>query len=163
MAQEIKLVRVREQHGFTPWYFHLPDSGDENAWKQLTDPQGFCAPYGPTTAEQRDPGYQVAYEGHECHWNGPSWPFATSITLTALANLLDDYQRKVMTRADYFDLLSTYTKSQHLKHDDGTVTPWIDEDLDPQTGMWIARQLLIDRKQRRPCAGRIIITPSMPT
>ena len=55
------------------------------------DPQGFQAPFGPTTAERRHPGFAVSYEGHECQWNGPSWPFATSVTLTALANVLNDY------------------------------------------------------------------------
>ncbi|MHC4626963.1 MAG: MGH1-like glycoside hydrolase domain-containing protein, partial [Planctomycetota bacterium] len=49
------LVDIREQHGYTPWYFNLPDPhrGYEIAWKQLMDPEGFYAPYGPTTAEQR--------------------------------------------------------------------------------------------------------------
>ena len=81
-------VDVRELHGFTPWYFNLPekDQGYEVAWKQLMDPNGFYAPYGPTVAEQRHPKFAVSYKGHECQWNGPSWPFATAVTLTALAN-----------------------------------------------------------------------------
>jgi hypothetical protein len=141
------LVTVREEQGYTPWYFDLPDAGYEMAWKQLTDPRGFAAPFGPTTAEQRDPGYRIAYAGHECQWNGPSWPFATSVTLTALANLLDDYRQDVLTPADYFNLLSTYTRSQRLKREDGTEVPWIDEDLDPQTGVWIAHRLLLERHQ----------------
>jgi len=47
------LVDVREQHGYTPWYFNLPDAGRdyEIAWKQLMDPEGFYAPFGPTTTE----------------------------------------------------------------------------------------------------------------
>ena len=83
------LVDVREQHGFTPWYFNLPDAGEgyETAWKQLMDPKGFYAPFGPTTAEQRHPDFKISYEGHECQWNGPSWPLSTAVTLTALANL----------------------------------------------------------------------------
>jgi hypothetical protein len=143
----LKLVTVREEQGYTPWYFHLPDDGYEIAWKQLFDPEGFMAPFGPTTAEQRGPAYKILYKGHECQWNGPSWPYATSITITALANLLDDYHQKVVTKDDFFNLLTTYTKSQHLLRDDGTVVPWIDEDLDPQTGTWIAHKLLLDRHQ----------------
>jgi len=46
-------VDVRELHGYTPWYFNLPDRGYEQAWKQLMDPRGFYAPFGPTTAEQK--------------------------------------------------------------------------------------------------------------
>jgi hypothetical protein len=47
-----RLVDVRELHGYTPWYFNLPDKGKgyELAWKQLMDPKGFFAPFGPTTA-----------------------------------------------------------------------------------------------------------------
>lgn len=45
------LVDVRELHGFTPWYLNLPQGGKayEVAWKQLMDPDGFLALYGPTT------------------------------------------------------------------------------------------------------------------
>ncbi|MFQ6929240.1 MAG: MGH1-like glycoside hydrolase domain-containing protein [Parabacteroides merdae] len=32
--------------------------------------------------------FKVAYEGHECQWNGPSWPYATSMTLVGLANFV---------------------------------------------------------------------------
>ena len=86
---------VREEIGYTPWYFDLPDhaAGYEVAWKQLMDPQGFYAPFGPTTAERRHPEFQPAAEGDDCQWNGPSWPFATTITLKALANVLNDYRQ----------------------------------------------------------------------
>lgn len=135
------LSNVRELHGFTPWYFDLPESGKgyEIAWKQLIDSKGFKAPFGPTTAEQRHPKFTISYEGHECQWNGPSWPFSTAITLTALANVLNDYSQKDVTREDYFETLKAYTNSQHLKRDDGTLVPWIDENLNPFTGDWIAR------------------------
>ena len=51
-SKDAKLVDVREQHGYTPWYFNLPDAGKgyEVAWKQLMDPNGFYAPFGPTTS-----------------------------------------------------------------------------------------------------------------
>lgn len=52
---------------------------------------GFDAPYGLTTAEQRNKHFQVNYNtSHECLWDGPSWPYATSMTLTAVANILSD-------------------------------------------------------------------------
>lgn len=138
------LVAVRELHGFTPWYFDLPEKGKgyEVAWKQLTDTKGFKAPYGPTTAERRHPGFAVSYTGHECQWNGPSWPFATSVTLTALANVLNDYPQDSITAEDYFEALKTYTKSHRLKRGDRTVVPWIDENLNPFTGDWISRTRL---------------------
>jgi hypothetical protein len=134
---------VRELIGYTPWYCRLPEPGKgyEVAWKQLMDPKGFLAPFGPTTAEQRHPEFQVPYSGDDCQWNGPSWPFATSITLRALANVLNDYPQHNITRQDYLRTLTTYTKSQRLKLPDGRVIPWVDEDLDPITGVWLARTL----------------------
>jgi hypothetical protein len=140
-----ELSRGRELIGYTPWYANLPDGGYEEAWKQLTDPRGFFAPFGPTTAERRDPGFRLSYSGHECQWNGPSWPFATSITLTAMANLLDNYRQNVVGKREYFGLLQAYTRSQHLRREDGTVVPWIDEDLNPLTGEWIARAILLKK------------------
>ena len=137
-----KLADVREEHGFTPWYFSLPDADKSSAWKQLMDPQGFYAPFGPTTAEQRHPKFALSYQGHECQWNGPSWPFATAVTLTAMANLLNSYEQDAVSRKDYLDILKVYTKSQRLKREDGTVVPWIDENLNPRTGDWISRTRL---------------------
>ena len=137
-----RLSDARELHGYTPWYFDLPEAGQSLAWKQLTDPQGFHAPFGPTTAEQRHPKFAISYQNHECQWNGPSWPFATAVTLTAMANLLNDYRQDVVGRKDYLDTLKIYTKSHRLKLDDGRVVPWIDENLNPLTGDWLARTRL---------------------
>jgi len=148
------LAGVRELHGYTPWYFQLPDPSYAVAWKQLTDPQGFAAPFGPTTAEQRHPKFALSYQGHECQWNGPSWPYATSITLTALANLLNEPNQQTLTRRDYFELLRTYAKSHQRTRDDGTVIPWIDENLHPQTGDWISRTRLKTWKNNDWDAGK---------
>ncbi len=136
------LAPVRELHGYTPWYFHLPDPGYEAAWQQLMDPDGFHAPFGPTTAEQRHAEYRVSYQGHECQWNGPSWPFATSVTLVAMANLLNSYQQPLIHKQDYLAVFKTYTQSHRRQRGDGRRVPWIDENLNPQTGDWISRTRL---------------------
>jgi hypothetical protein len=155
-STETSLVDVRELHGFTPWYFHLPETGTgrEIAWKQLMDPKGFKAAFGPTTAEQRHPRFKVSYEGHECQWNGPSWPFSTAVTLTALANVLNDYPQNFISREDYLETLKTYAKSQHIKRDDGAVVPWIDENLNPFNGDWISRTRLKSWKNNTWDAGK---------
>ena len=137
-----KLADVRELHGFSPWYFNLPDADYSTAWKQMMDPQGFYAPFGLTTAEQRHPRFALSYQGHECQWNGPSWPYATAVTLTAMANLLNNYRQNFVSIADYFELLRIYAKSHQLRRQDGKIVPWIDENLNPNTGDWIARTRL---------------------
>ena len=132
-----KLVSVREIFGYVPWYFNLPKKGRgyEIAWKQLTDPQGFLAPFGPTVAERRHPNFRINSRG--CEWCGASWPFATSQTLTALANLLNNYKQDTMGRDDFFNLMKTYTNCHRKKLENGQTIPWIDESINPDTGEWI--------------------------
>jgi hypothetical protein len=136
---------VRELWGYAPWMFHLPDPSYEEGWKELDDPKGFKAPYGPTFPEQRHPKFTLSYQGHECQWNGPSWPLATSITLTALANLLNDYDQQVASKQLFYDTLQTFSKSHQRVREDGKIVPWIDESINPYTGDWISRTMLIER------------------
>jgi hypothetical protein len=140
-----RLAGVRELIGYTPWYFDLPEPGRglEEAWRQLMDPQGFYAPYGPTTAEQRHPEFRIADRGDDCQWNGPSWPFSTTVTLKALANVLRKYPQRSITVKDYFETFLIYTRSHRLKLPDGRVIPWIDENLNPFSGEWQARSMKI--------------------
>ena len=141
-------ANVREAIGYTPWYFDLPPdhSGYQAAWKQLMDPGGFSAPYGPTTAERRSPRFEIAYTGDDCKWNGPNWPFATTITLRALANTLNGYRQSAITRDDYFQSFLGYVKTHHITQQDGRVIPWIDENQNPLTGEWLARAMKINKK-----------------
>ena len=148
----LPLANVREQLGYVPWYFDLPDPKYSIAWKQLTDPKGFSAPFGLTTAEQRHPGFEIRYDRHECLWNGPVWPFATAQTLTGLANLLNDYQQNVVDRHTYFDALSVYAHSHRLKLEDGKTVTWVDENQNPFTGDWIARACILEMEKKRPAA-----------
>ncbi|HVW07779.1 MAG TPA: glycosyl hydrolase family 65 protein [Bryobacteraceae bacterium] len=145
LDEQGRFVPVREAIGYTPWYFELPEKGKgyEEAWKQLMDPQGFYAPYGPATTERRSPLYKLDYVGDDCKWNGPAWPFATTIALRGLANVLNDYPQNAISRAAYLRTLAIYTHSHRLKLDDGRVIPWIDENQNPETGEWIARTMKI--------------------
>ncbi len=124
---------VREEIGFIPWYFHLPEPnrGFEAAWAQLTNEQGFKAPFGITTAERRHPQFRTHGVGG-CEWDGAVWPFATSQTLGALANVLRDYPQGVVTKRDYLDALKTYAHSQHWGD-----KPYVGEYLDEKTGAWL--------------------------
>lgn len=127
------LLDGREAVGFTPWYFNMPDPEYSVAWKQLMDPEGFFAEYGPTTAERRHRFFMTDARAKKgCFWNGPSWPFATSQILTALANLLNNYEQAFVTRADYVALLHNYARTQFK---DGK--PYIAEGHDPDEPVWI--------------------------
>ena len=142
------LVDVRELHGYTPWYFSIPDDEHSSAWKFLLTTDGFKAPFGPTTAERTHPGFRVVYQGHACQWNGPSWPMATSITLKAMANLLRNYDQSVISKHDFIDLLNTYSNSHRRINERGEKVFWIDENLNPFTGDWISRTMLFARDQK---------------
>jgi hypothetical protein len=145
---------VRELVGYIPWYFNIPSADHVAAWKELLDSKGFAGAFGPTTAERRSPYFNFK-NPHECLWNGPSWPYATTQTLVALANLLDSgKEQSVMSSTNYFQLLSAYTQSQHIRTPDGRTVPWIDEDLEADTGEWLARDILISKHQPPPNRGR---------
>ena len=122
---------VREAIGFLPWYFNLPDTGYQSAWKQVTEDSGFLAPYGLTTAERRSPLFR-SHGCCKCEWDGAIWPFATSQTMTAMANVLNNYQQTVVTPRDYFHLLELYVQSQNFHE-----KPYIGEYLDEKTGVWL--------------------------
>ena len=128
-----QFATAREALGFIPWMFGLPDTNTNHAaaFAQLTDPEGFLAPFGFTTAERRHPQFRNRGVG-TCEWDGAIWPFATSQTLYALAN----YSRTThhAPRTDYFSAFLTYTRSQHANG-----KPYIGEYLDETTGDWINR------------------------
>ena len=119
----------REQIGFIPWYFSLPDKGYESAWKFLMDSNYFYSPFGPTTVEKRDPLYNVARNC--CAWSGNAWPFATSQTLKGMANLLRNYEQQEVNKADYYKLVKNFANT-HLKNG----IPFIGEANHPETGSW---------------------------
>ncbi|VAX23802.1 FIG00899144: hypothetical protein [hydrothermal vent metagenome] len=140
-----KPLDVRELIGYVPWYFNLPDDKEEYsaAWNKVTDTTGFYAPYGLTVCERSHPYFEISYTGHECQWNGPSWPFATTQTLKGMSNLLNYYSNHGnISKDDYFKLLLQYAKSQSIVNEEGNRQKWIDENLNPFTGDWISRTIL---------------------
>ena len=143
---------VRELIGYIPWYFNLPDAGYEKAFIQLKKEDGFLGKYGLMTAERRHQRFCYAAD-HECLWNGPVWPYATTQTLVALANLLRNYHQNYVDKEDYYHLLRQYAQSQHLRRADGTLLPWIDEDMDPDTGEWTARRILSENGWKKEKGG----------
>ena len=92
------------------------------------------------TAEKRHSEY-LYEKNHECLWNGYIWPFATTQVLTAINNLLENYSQNVMTKEDFYDILSVYAQSHYLIENDKKVC-WIDEVIHPETGKWSSREKL---------------------
>jgi len=125
------LANVKEEIGFIPWYFNLPDSNFSIAWKSLTDIKTFCAPFGITTADRSHPLFRT-HGCCKCEWDGAVWPFATSQTLTAMANVLNNYKQAYVTNKDYFNQLEILVKSQYVND-----KPYIGEYLDEKTGVWL--------------------------
>ena len=138
-------IRGRELAGFLPWLYEIPpkeaveQAGNLEyaiAWRHLLSPSELAGPYGLRTVEPSYPRYLVQYRFDrttgrpECQWNGPSWPFETSQSLGALANVLHDYQQTDITRADYLRLLRQYTRQHFLSPGH----PDIQEDYNPDDG-----------------------------
>ncbi len=90
------------------------------------DRDGFYADFGPSTVERNDQMFLL--QKSCCWWSGQSWPYATTQTLKALANYLQNGGQQ-LTKADYDDLLRIYALS-HRK--DGK--PYLAEALHPDTG-----------------------------
>jgi len=139
---KLQFSGVRELVGYIPWQFNLSAANHAVAWRQLFDPHGFAGKFGPTTAERRSPRFRFASDD-QCTWNGPSWPFATTQTLLALANLLNGQRQPYIGPQQYYQLFSNYVLSQHIALPGGRVIDWIDEDLDADTDEWIAKNMLI--------------------
>ena len=135
-------AQVREAIGYMPWYCNLltNNSKYDIAWQQLKEENGFSAPYGLTTAERRHPQFRSHGTG-TCEWDGAIWPFATSQTLTGLANFLNSSANdNTDLREVFFRQLNLYAQSQHMRG-----KPYIGEYLDETTGYW----LMGDRERSR--------------
>lgn len=126
----------RELIGYVPWQFMMLDTdrGYEASWEKLISENGFQSKFGPMTVERNDPMFLLMESC--CWWSGQSWPYATSQTLKAMANMLHDDRDRNATNtklpvntANYVALLQTFSKS-HRK--DGR--PYLAEALHPETG-----------------------------
>lgn len=146
------LAQVREAIGLIPWYFNLPEKSYETAWKTVADEKIFCAPFGLTTADRSHPKFRT-HGCCNCEWDGAVWPFATSQTLTAMANLLNNYQQSTVNDSTYFKLLERYVESQYYRG-----RPYIGEYLDEKTGYWLKGDQERSRYYNHSTFNDLIIT-----
>lgn len=135
-----EFTRGRELAGYTPWYFDLPDKNPKYvaSWQHLLSPTELGGPHGMRTVEPSYEHYMKQFrfvredgiEKPECQWNGPAWPFQTTLALGGMANLLNDYPHQTVVSADdYVRLLKQYTR---MHYRDGQ--PDLQEDYNPDTG-----------------------------
>ncbi len=146
------LANVREEIGFIPWYFNLPETGHEAAWKKVTDEKGFFAPFGLTTAERKHPQFR-SHGCCQCEWDGAVWPYATAQTMTAMANLMNNYKQSVITDSVYFRHMELYVESQYYRG-----RPYIGEYLDEKTGYWLKGDQERSRYYNHSTYNDLIIT-----
>ncbi|WP_321285615.1 glycosyl hydrolase family 65 protein [uncultured Sunxiuqinia sp.] len=145
-------AEVREEIGFIPWYFNLPQEKQESAWEQVKSTQGFLAPFGLTTAERSHPEFR-SHGCCSCEWDGAIWPFATSQTMTAMANLINNYDQDVVNDSIYFRLMELYVESQYYRG-----RPYIGEYLDEVTGYWLKGDQERSRYYNHSTFNDLIIT-----
>jgi hypothetical protein len=123
----------KEQVGYLPWMFGAADASQAPAWSLLNDStKGFGADYGPTTLA-RDSTLFMKDAASCCRWDGPSWPFSTSQTLTGLVALLQgDPSQSTVSAATFATALTTYAKTQSKGG-----KPYVAEAHAPDTADWI--------------------------
>lgn len=141
---------VREPVGYIPWIYGFAQNGRDGAFRYLLDESCFLSPHGIRTADASHPLYMDTPTSHECLWNGPIWPFASAQTLTAVIEYLHTAEQPVISAADFTKLLLTYAASQ--RDTDGT--PFVDENMHPDTGIWLAREILRSRNRSDRERGR---------
>lgn len=145
---------VKELIGYVPFYFGIAQKEHAIAWKYFSDKTVFSAPYGLTTADMSHEQFNFEFP-HMCLWNGPVWPYATSQTLTALAKTLKAFGEKGLPvgKKDFCSALKIYAKSQHITDESG-YRPWIDENLDGNSGEWIARKWMYEHGRKDKDRGK---------
>lgn len=124
----------RELIGYVPWQFNMiaRDKKYDAAWSKLMDRDGFYSDFGPSTVERNDPMFLL--QKSCCWWSGQSWPYATTQTLKALANVAQrdaefESRSAAAIKSDYVKLLQIYARS-HRKNG----KPYLAEALHPDTG-----------------------------
>ena len=180
------LVNAREAIGYIPWYVNMMSGSNPmygEAWRQAADENGFLSPYGLTTAERRHPQFRAhgccrAQLGSccKCEWDGAIWPFATSQTMTGLANFMNEQSQHIVSStseywngtgydnierrsqnivsvSDYFRLMELYVEAQHHRG-----RPYIGEYQDEVTGYWLKGDQERSRYYNHSTFADLIIT-----
>jgi hypothetical protein len=145
-AGDHAVARVKEVIGVYPFYFGMVPwgRGYESAWSAIIDPAQFWSPWPVASASRECPAYsQTNWPGDGraagCMWNGPTWPHANSLVMTAMARTLraarDQHVVDSPLRTQHlWELFSSYTRAQYRDQD--IHQPWTGEFYNGDTGQW---------------------------
>jgi hypothetical protein len=149
---------VKEVIGVYPFYFGMLPPGApqhyEGAWSSIIDPDQFWTPWPVASVSKQCPAYSQTHwpgDGRTagCMWNGPTWPHANSIVLSAMARTLRSSQaqqnagaatadsrskKPQLTREHFWHLFDTFTKAQFRDQD--ATYPWTGEFYHGETARW---------------------------
>jgi len=135
-------LNVRELAGYVPWIYGMPDADKSSAFRYLKDKGVFKATTGLACAEISHPRFLYDVQnGRGCTWSGKVWPFATSLAVNAVIELLKSYTQKEIDNGDLYELIKTYAECHYLE-EDGRRVNFIDEALMPFEQVWIVRESL---------------------
>ena len=152
VKEDGSFARVREEIGLIPWYFNLPGKQHEQAWAEVKTVKGFSAPFGLTTAERRHPLFRT-HGCCTCEWDGAVFPFATSQTLTGMANWINQGETSVVNDSVYFSQFEKYVESQYKRG-----RPYVGEYLDETNGAWLKGDQERSRYYNHSTFNDLIIT-----
>jgi len=145
-AQDDAVADVKEVIGVYPFYFGMVPWGEgyESAWRSILDPGQFWTKWPVASASRECPAYsQTNWPGDGramgCMWNGPTWPHANSLVMTAMARTLRATRdRNVagspLERQHLWALFTSFTRAQFRNQD--LRYPWTGEFYNGDTGQW---------------------------
>jgi hypothetical protein len=145
-ADDGALADVKEVIGVYPFYFGMVPTGKgyESAWESILDPRQFWTKWPVASASRECPAYsQHDWPGDGraagCMWNGPTWPHANSLVMTAMARTLRATRdQKVasspLQKEHLWELFTSFTTAQFRYQD--AQNPWTGEFYDGETGAW---------------------------
>ncbi len=145
-ADDDAIADVKEVIGVYPFYFGmLPwGKGYESAWASILDPEQFWTAWPVASASKKCPAYsQVNWPGDgramPCMWNGPTWPHANALVMTAMARTIratrdQGVKDSPLKKEHLWALFTSFTRAQYRDQDLGR--PWTGEFYNGDNGRW---------------------------
>jgi hypothetical protein len=145
-AGDHAVADVKEIIGVYPFYFGLVPwgKGYESAWGSILDPAQFWTKWPVASASKQSPAYsQMNWPGDGraagCMWNGPTWPHANSLVMSAMARTIRATRDHKIARCPLgqehlWALFSSFTRAQFRDQDPRY--PWTGEFYNGDTGKW---------------------------